>query len=62
MGTCTRIWTEPLMIRTKYRSKFVNIRLWFKFLTLKIQNSNRSIESEQIYKYLSLEKSIQQIF
>ena len=39
--------TEPVMIRTKSKSKFVNIWIKFKFLTLK--NPNRTTESERIY-------------
>ena len=61
MGIWTQIRTEPAMIRTKSKPKFVNIQIRFKFLTLKIQNPNRLTESEHIYEWQSLEKAIQQI-
>ena len=60
MDTRTRIQTESAMIRTKSKPKFVNIRIRFKFLTLKIQNLNRLTESEHIYECMSREKGIQQ--
>ena len=59
MDTRTRIQTEPAMIRTKSKPKLINIRIRFKFITLKIQNPNRLTESERIYECSSLEKIIQ---
>ena len=49
------------MIGIKSKLKFVNIQIQFKFLILKIQNQNRLTESERIYEWSSLEKTIQQI-
>ena len=37
MDIRTRIRTEPAMIRTKCKPKFVNIRIRFKFRTLKFK-------------------------
>ena len=58
MGIRTQIQTEYAMIQTKYKPKFVNIRIRFKFLTLKIRNPNRLIESEWIYECSSPKKII----
>ena len=58
MDTRTRIRTEPAIIRTKSKPKFVNIRIRFKCLTLKSKIQNRSTESERIYEFSSLEKTI----
>ena len=58
MGTQTRIRTEPAMIQPKLKPKFINIQIKFKFLNLKIQNPNRSIESDMIYEYRFLKKAI----
>ena len=49
MCTLTQTQTEPAMIRIKYKPNlnivFVNTQIRFKFLTLKMQNLNRSIKS-----------------
>ena len=61
MGIRTQIRTEPTMIRTKSKLKFVNIWIQLKFPTLKVWNPNRLTESEQTYECSSLEKNIQQV-
>ena len=61
MGTRTRIRIEFAMIQTKFKPKFVNIRIQFKILILKIRNPNILGEFEQIYECPLPEKDIQQI-